>query len=119
MLNRMRSAFSLSPRLSMMASSSLLALFLSSSTRSMRFFPKGLISLSTRAMMMSIPLLSCMAMQFWFSWQGPWQYSVRVSNVWFTRSTLCSFMYSPSRPKPPVVLPQRQSRNSSVSDTKL
>lgn len=28
----------------------------------------------------------------WFSWQGPWQYSVRVSKVWMTRPTLSSLM---------------------------
>lgn len=28
----------------------------------------------------------------WFSWQGPWQYSVRVSRVWVMRATLYSLM---------------------------
>jgi hypothetical protein len=35
------------------------------------------------------------------------------------RDTLFSLMYSPRRPKPPVVDPHIQSRNISVSDTKL
>lgn len=55
----------------------------------------------------------------WFSWQGPWQYSVRLSRVWLIRATFFSLMYSPRRPRPPVVLPQIQSRNCSVSHTKL
>lgn len=55
----------------------------------------------------------------WFSWQGPWQYSVRLSRVWLISATFFSFMYSPRRPRPPVVLPQIQSRNCSVSHTKL
>lgn len=55
----------------------------------------------------------------WFSWQGPWQYSVRVSSVCIISPTLVSLMYNPSKPSPPVVLPQMQSRNCSVSPTKL
>lgn len=28
----------------------------------------------------------------WFSWHGPWQYSVKLSSVWFTRATFLSLM---------------------------
>lgn len=108
---------------------------LSCSTRSMRYLHRGLMSLRISAVMMSMPLDSCVTMQVcrssggtqgpgpsglwqpeasvsplpsllypptrlplvprrltWFSWQGPWQYSVRVSRVWMTRPTLSSLM---------------------------
>lgn len=55
----------------------------------------------------------------WFSWHGPWQYSVRLVRAWIIRSTLCSLMYNPSSPSPPVVLPQIESRNCRVSHIKL
>lgn len=55
----------------------------------------------------------------WFSWHGPWQYSVRLVRAWIIRSTLCSLMYNPSSPRPPVVLPQIESRNCRVSHIKL
>ena len=55
----------------------------------------------------------------WFSWQGPWQYSVKLSRHWLMSPTLISLIYKPSRPRPPEVLPQIQSRNCSVSWTKL
>lgn len=44
-------------------SQSLLAF--SSNTRSILFFPRGLMSLRIRAVMMSMPLDSWVAMQFW------------------------------------------------------
>lgn len=97
---------------------------LSCSTRSIRYLHRGLMSLRISAVMMSMPLDSCVTMQVWreavvgaqrpvsplparpalpclhaapwpltwFSWQGPWQYSVRVSRVWMTRPTLSSLM---------------------------
>lgn len=40
------------------------SLAFSSNTRSILFFPKGLISLRINAVMMSIPLDSCVAIQF-------------------------------------------------------
>lgn len=118
-LYKILSAFSLSPRLSIIASNNFDALFFSSNTRSILVLPRGLISFKIKAVIMSNPLDSCVAMQFWLSWQGPWQYSVRVSKVWLIKATLFSLMYSPRRPKPPVVEPQMQSRNISVSDTRL
>lgn len=111
--------FSESFRDSIMARSSLEALFFSSKTRSIRVLPSGLMSFRISAVIMSRPLLSCVAIQFWFSWHGPWQYSVSVSKVWLMRATLPSLMYRPSSPRPPVVDPQMQSKNISVSDTRL
>jgi len=119
MLYIILSAFSLSPLLSIIANNNLLALFFNSSTKSILVFPKGLISFNINAVIMSNPLDSWVAMQFWLSWHGPWQYSVNVSRVWLISDTLYSLIYSPRRPNPPVVEPQMQSRNMSVSDTKL
>lgn len=72
MLYRILSAlFSESFRDSMIASRSLEALFFSSRTRSIRVLPRGFMSFKISAVIISRPLLSCVAIQFWFSWHGP------------------------------------------------
>jgi len=65
--HHIRSAFSASLRLSMIARSNLEALFFSSRTRSVRHWASGLMSVTKRAVIMSNPLESWWAMQFWFS----------------------------------------------------
>lgn len=73
---------------SMMASSNLEALFFSSRTRSIRVLPSGLMSFSISAVIMSKPLLSWVAIQFWFSWQGP-------GNIMWFSSLSIFLIYSP------------------------